>query len=121
MRANRLFFSQEAVDVWLAESRVSLDGDVLRLLPDGPSFKLTSAVHIKDEVAGGGDVAKLAGKVKSLEDVTALSGEAAGGSVVVGDDAYEAVDGFLAELVPVAGLNHAALRAQLVALSGEAG
>lgn len=40
----------------------------------------------------------MCGKVKSVEDVTALSGEVAGGSVVLGDNAYEVVEGFLADL-----------------------
>jgi hypothetical protein len=116
MRANRVFFSQEAVDLWLADGKVSLDGEVLRVLPEGPSFKLTSAVHVKAEVAGGGDSEKLVGKVKSLEDVAALSGEVASGSVVLGDNAYEAADGFVAELLPDAGLDDAQVRAQLAAL-----
>ncbi|HEX2676721.1 MAG TPA: hypothetical protein VHM19_08780 [Polyangiales bacterium] len=94
-----MFFSQEAVDVWLADGRVSLEGEVLQVLPDGPSFKLVTAVHVKDEVAGGGDAPQLTGKVKSTEAIVELSGEVAGGSVVLGDNAYEAVDGFLGELV----------------------
>ena len=117
MSANRVFFSQQAVDVWLADGRVSLEGDVLQLLPDGPSFKLTSAVHIKDEVAGGGDEPKLSGKVKAIEALAADGADVAGGSVVLGDNAYEAADGFLADLVePTQGRD---ALSKLVALCGE--
>lgn len=118
MSANRVFFPQEAVDLWLADGRVSLDGDVLRLLPDGPSFRLAGAVHVKTEVAGGGDEPKLCGKVKSVEEVAALGGEVASGSVVLGDNAYEAVEGFRAELLDGAAAKSAL--ALLAALSGEA-
>jgi hypothetical protein len=98
MGANRAFLAQEALDLWLADGRVSLEGETLRLLPEGIELRLSSAVCFKSEVAGGGDVQALVGKVKTVEDVTALSGEHVSGSVVLGDDAYEVVDGFLADL-----------------------
>jgi hypothetical protein len=121
MATNRVFFSQSAVDAWLADGRVSLEGDVLRLLPDGPSFRLASAVHIQNEVAGGGDAERLVGKVKCVEAVAALGGELAGGSVVLGDNAYEAADGFVGELVVEPGVDGTRVRSKLAALSGEAG
>ncbi len=99
MGANRVFFSQEAVDRWLAEERVALEGETLTLAPAGPAFRLTSAVRFTAEVAGGGDVNALVGKAKTLESITELAGEHAPGSVVLGDDAYEVIDGFLAQLV----------------------
>jgi hypothetical protein len=99
MATNRAFFPQEAVDVWLAEGRVSLEGQVLGLLPNGPAFVLTSAVLFRSEVAAGDDSPGLCGKVKTLAAVEALSGEHASGSVVLGDHAYEVVDGFVGELV----------------------
>jgi hypothetical protein len=72
---------------------------VLGLLPNGPSFVLTSAVLFRSEVAAGNDAPGLCGKVKTLAAVEALSGEHASGSVVLGDHAYEVVDGFVGELV----------------------
>ena len=99
MGANRVFFSQEAVDRWLADERIALDGATLTLVPSGPSFRLTSGVRFMSEVAGGGDANALVGKAKTLESIAELAGEHAAGSVVLGDDAYEVVDGFLAELL----------------------
>ena len=99
MPTNRAFFPQEAVDLWLAEGRVSLEGQVLGLLPDGPAFLLTSAVLFRSEVAAGDDSPGLCGKVKTLTAVEELSGEHASGSVVLGDHAYEVVDGYVAELM----------------------
>lgn len=111
MVTNRAFFSQEAVDRWLADGLISLEGEVLGLLPDGPTFQLSSAVLFLREVASGKDPNGLCGKVKSLTAIEALSGEHALGSVVLGDEAYEVTDGFLAEVEPGAEDALAALRA----------
>lgn len=97
---HRAFLSQELLDRWLAEGLVSLEGETLGLLPDGPSFRLESAVLFQEDVAGAGDPLALCGKVKSLPAISALGGEHAPGSVVVGDSAYEVTEGFLGELTP---------------------
>jgi hypothetical protein len=99
MTSNRVFFSQEAVDRWLADGRVNLEGEVLGLLPNGPAFLLSSAVLFQAEVGSGDDVPGLCGKVKTIAAVQALTGEHASGSVLLGDYAYEVVDGFLGELL----------------------
>lgn len=99
MPANRAFFSQDLVDRWLAAGRVTLEGDVLACMPAGPSFRLTTALFFVAEVASGDDAPRLCGKVKTLAAVEELSGEHAPGSVVLGDHAYEVVDGFLGELI----------------------
>lgn len=99
---NRAFMAQETLDVWLADERVSLDGEVLKLLtqPQGPAFLLTTAVYFQAEVTTGEDPQGLCGKVKTLAQVLELGGEHAPGSVVVGDNAYEVRDGFLGEFLP---------------------
>lgn len=101
MRANRMFFSQQALDGWLEAGQVSLEGDVLGL-PNGPSFRLTSGVVFNQEVATGEDTLGLCGKAKTVQEVEALKGEHVTGSVVIGDHAYEVTDGFLAELIDAA-------------------
>jgi hypothetical protein len=100
---NRAFLAQETLDVWLAEERVSLDGEVLKLLPqpEGPAFLLTTAVYFQAEVTTGEDPLGLCGKVKTHPAVVELGGEVAPGSVVIGDNAYEVRDGFIGELLPV--------------------
>jgi hypothetical protein len=101
MRANRMFFSQEALDGWLEAGHVSLDGDVLGL-PDGPRFRLTAGVVFRQEVASGEDDLGLCGKVKTVDEVAALQGELVTGSVLIGDHAYEVTDGFLADVMDAA-------------------
>lgn len=99
MPANRAFFSQDLVDRWMASGHVTLEGDVLACMPHGPSFRLSTALYFVSEVASGDDAPRLCGKVKTLTAVEELSGEHAPGSVVLGDHAYEVVDGFIGELM----------------------
>jgi hypothetical protein len=97
MPTNRTFFSQEAVDRWLAEGRVSFEGEQLALLPDGPSFQLTGAVLFVREVVSGEDPRGLCGKVKSVAALEEMQGEHAPGSVVLGEEAWEVTEGFLGD------------------------
>ena len=97
MAANRVFFPQQALDNWLESGRATLVGDELTILPEARRFRLTSAVRFMAEVAEGRDPHGLVGKVKDLEQVTALSGEHSAQSVIIGDNAYDVIEGFLGE------------------------
>lgn len=78
---------------------MEIHDNTMKLLPDGQRFNLKTAVRFTSEVAGGGDALKLVGKVKDMDQVTELSGEYSQGSVVLGDNAYEVVDGFVGEAI----------------------
>ncbi len=91
----RIFVPQEALETWVAEGRAQLLGETLLL--EGIGFALTGAVHFVSEVAGGGDEPALVGKVKTLSQLTELGGEHCAASVVLGDNAYEVVEGFVAQ------------------------
>jgi hypothetical protein len=95
MQKSRVFVSQETLDRWLSEERVEVDGDVMTLLPERRRFSLATAVHFLREVAEGGDEMSLVGKVKDIDQVLGFGGDYSSGSVVLGDNAYEVVDGFL--------------------------
>lgn len=99
MSENRVFVSQETLDRWLTEERVEVDGDVLTLQRDGQRFRLATALHFLNEVAGGGDPHAWLGKVKPLEAIVEVGGEHCAGSVVLGESAFEVIEGFLG--VPV--------------------
>lgn len=97
MAANRVFFPQQALDEWLEQGRVALVGDELTAGPEGRRFQLTSALRFVAEVAGNEDAHDLVGKVKTIEQVQALQGEHCADSVIVGDNAYQVVEGFLGD------------------------
>lgn len=97
MGVNRVFLPQEMLDSWLSEERVDVDGDVMTLRPEGQKFRLKTAVRFLEELADGGDEAALVGKVKDLEQLGELGGEHCADSVILGDNAYQVVEGFVGE------------------------
>ena len=96
MANDRPFISQETLDIWLAEGRIAVDGDVLTL-PHGRRFHLKTAVHFTADVTETGDPHELLGKVKDVEVLAEMGGEHVSDSVILGDTAYQVVEGFLGE------------------------
>jgi hypothetical protein len=91
----RLFLSQEALDLWLAEGRAKIEGEELLDTVSGQKFRLITGVRFVSEVTGAPDTAELVGKVKDAEQLEALKAELMSGSVVLGDNAYEVQEGFV--------------------------
>jgi hypothetical protein len=99
MQPNRVFFPQALLDAWIADERVELTGDELLLKDEGRRYRIAEAVRVMTDVAGGGDAHKLLGKVKTRDQLMPLSAELLEGSMVVGDDAYDVIPGFVGEPV----------------------
>jgi hypothetical protein len=95
MPVSRLFMSQTTLDQWLTEGRVDVDGETLTSHPEERRFTLKTAVCFVEELTGAGDPHSLVGRVKDLEQIEALGGEYASGSVILGDNAYTVVEGFV--------------------------
>ncbi|MDB4972381.1 MAG: hypothetical protein JWN48_722 [Myxococcaceae bacterium] len=92
----RVFVPQDAVESWLSEGRADLTHDTLTF--DGQLFRVAGAVRFLSEVSGSPDAARLVGRIKSREQLEALSAEHSGASVVLGDNAYEVAEGYLLSL-----------------------
>ena len=92
---NRVFFPQSAFDVWLTDGTVDLRGDELTIVAEGRRYKLTEAVRIVAEVTGADDAADLVGRVKSKASLQEKGAEILETSMIVGDNAYEVVPGWL--------------------------
>jgi len=97
MRSNRVFLPQEALHAWLDEERISLEGEIMTLKPDGQRFRLSTAVRFLADLTESGDQQQVLGKVKDLEQLAAMSGEHSMDSVIFGDDAYQVVEGFVGD------------------------
>jgi len=97
MAANRVFFPQQALDAWLDQGQIALNGSELSIRGDGQRFRLQGALHFVADVSETGDPHLLVGKVKTLEEVLALDGEHCADSVVLGECAYQVAEGFLGE------------------------
>lgn len=95
MGHNRIFFPQDSLDHWISESRVDLVGNELIVKAENRRYRVVEAVRVLSEVTGAPDVNEIVGKVKSLLYLTELGAEILGSSMVLGDNAYEIVPGFM--------------------------
>ena len=99
MGKNRVFFPQDALDRWLADGRVEISGSELTIPNERRRYRLVEAVRVLSEESGGLDPDELVGKVKTVLFLTELGAELLGDSMVLGDNAYRVVTGWLASPV----------------------
>ncbi len=95
MGPNRIFFPQEALDQWVHEGRVDLQGSELVILGEGRRYRVVEAVHVVVEVTGAQDAFELVGRVKSVPYLTELGAELFDTSMLLDDLAYEVIPGFM--------------------------
>jgi hypothetical protein len=95
MGKTRVFFPQVVVDRWVATGEAVLRGSELTLRREGTRYRLVDAVRVLGEVTGTADGFDVAGRVKTVGFVTELGAEVLGDSMVLGDNAFETVIGWL--------------------------
>jgi len=95
MRPNRVFFPQPILDALIADERVDIQGAEMLLRDEGRRYTISEAVHVLRDAAGGGDRSGLLGKVKTRDQLNELGAEVFENSMIVGDDAYDVVPGFV--------------------------
>ena len=95
MGKTRVFFPQVVVDRWVATGEAALSGQELTLRREGKRYRLVDAVRVLGEVTGTPDRFDVAGRVKTVGFVTELGAEVLGDSMVLGDNAFETVIGWL--------------------------
>jgi len=93
---NRIFFAQASLDVWLADGAVDLTGTELTIVAEGRRYRLAEAARVVKEVTGSPDPHELMGRVKSTHYLEELGAELMEGSMILGDNAYDVVPGFMA-------------------------
>lgn len=98
----RIFVSQQRVQQWTEEGRVSVEGNIMNLPELGRTFKLTEAFYVERVVSEGGDAFKLTGRVKTRSQIASLGGEVFLNSLIIGDAAYEGDPGFVGEALSAA-------------------
>lgn len=95
MGYNRVFFPQAALDEWIAEDRVDFNGRELVIKAEGRRYDITEGVRVLGEVTGSSDRYNLVGKVKERMSLEAAGGELFETSLILGENAYEVVPGWL--------------------------
>jgi hypothetical protein len=93
---NRLFFAQTALDVWLADGTIELTGTELTIVTEARKYRLAEAAQVVREVTGSPDAHEVVGRVKSTHYLEELGAELMEGSMILGDNAYDVVSGFMA-------------------------
>ena len=95
MSKNRVFFPQEALDRWLGNGEVELSQGLLTIRTERRRFRLVEAARVTAEVSGLADPHEILGKVKTVGFLTELGASLLGESMVIADNAYEIVPGWL--------------------------
>jgi hypothetical protein len=92
---NRVFFPQEALDRWLVNGQVELSQGLLTIKTERRRFRLVEAARVMAEVSGIPDPHEVMGKVKTVGFLSELGASLLGESMVIADNAYEIVPGWL--------------------------
>lgn len=101
MGPSRVFFPQAVVDRWLAIGEAELNGAELWIHVERRRYRVVESVRVVKEVTGTPDPFEIVGRVKTFGYVTELGAELLGDSMIIGENAYETVPGWLGTpLVP---------------------
>jgi hypothetical protein len=93
----KLFLPQATLETWAAEGRADLREGKLFVGPEKASCPVAPAVHFS-RVVSGTDARKLIDTVKTPIQLEQMGAEQMSDSVIVGEDAYDVIQGYLAEL-----------------------
>ena len=96
MGTTRVFLPQRALNAWFVAGNVELSAGRLTIKPEGRSYRVVEAVRVVGEVTGASDPYNLVGKVKPVVHVRELGAELLGDSMVLEDNAYDVVFGWVA-------------------------
>lgn len=95
MPGAKIFILPEELERWMDEANASIKDDCITL-PDLPdSYVLSPVVHVTRLVAGDEDAAELEGKILPVSSLEMEGLEYFQNSLIAGDNAYEAVEGFM--------------------------
>ena len=94
--ADYLFVPQSVLDRWSEQGRIEVEGNVLTILGEQKSFALTPAVRFL-KMEAGEDTAGLLAKVKTTDALKQMGAEHYMESVILGENAYQVQQGFLAD------------------------
>ena len=95
MAVNRVFFPQEALDLWLADNAVELTGDIIVMGDKKQRYRISEGARVLQELTGAGDPYEIVGRCKSLIFLKELGADVVENSMIIDDYAYDIVTGFL--------------------------
>ena len=93
----RLFLSQAQLEEWALADKADIQDDQLVIAGEPARVPVLPAVHFVKLVSGA-DEHGLVAKVKTAPQLESLGAEQMADSVLLGDNAYEVVPGYVAEV-----------------------
>jgi len=93
--ATKVFFPQAALDMWVVDGTIDLTGSHLVVVASGRKFDVVEAVRVMAEVTGTPDPFELVGRVRAKDTLVGLGAEIVESSMIVGDNAYDVIPGWL--------------------------
>ena len=97
MGRNRVFFPQQVLDRWLNAGDAELFANELTLKAERKRYKLVEAVRVIAEVSGTPDPYDITSRVKTVGFLTELGAELLGESMLIAENAYEVVPGWVGQ------------------------
>ncbi len=98
LRTMKLFLPQKTLEDWATAEKADLADGRLVVKEPRSSHPVTPGVHFQKLVSGE-DTQGLLGRVKTNAQLHALGAEQLGDSCLVGETAYEVVEGYVTEVV----------------------
>ena len=95
----RVFLPQSTLEEWALEDKADLKDGRLVVSGEKQGYPVSPAVHFTQLVSGS-DERKLLARVKTEAQLAQLGAEHLHDSVVLGEDAYEVVSGYVADVSP---------------------
>jgi len=112
MGTARLFIPQERLDTWSTVDSVEIDEYRLLVGGEDSGLELAPAVRFMQEVGGEGDPHGLIGKVKTTAQLEEMGADHMHDSVLVGESAYEVLEGYAATRMTAGAAEQPALEPQ---------
>lgn len=95
----RHFLPEKTLEEWALSDKADLKEGRLIVASDKGSFAVSPAVHFT-QVVSGTDDGKLVGKVRTTQQLEKLAAEHMADSVILGENAYEVVPGYIVDVAP---------------------
>lgn len=83
------------LDQCLVDGSIEVAGAEMTILAENRKYRVAEAVHVMREVTGTPDGNDLVGKVKSKMFLEELGAELLEGSMIIGENAYDVIQGWL--------------------------
>ncbi|PZR13876.1 MAG: hypothetical protein DI536_11125 [Archangium gephyra] len=97
----KLFLPQKTLEEWALDDKADLQDGKLLVKDGNTTHTVSSAVHFQKLVSGE-DSNGLLGRVKTTAQLTSLNAEHFADSCIIGEAAYEVVEGFVTEVIVTA-------------------